>query len=130
MIDAETTKPIAVFTHHPPFEVTVGPESLDFNTCEGMERLRRALQHSGRVVGVFSGHVHRATAGDVAGIPATVATCIATTLRQGEYPAHMKRRPVYQIHRFDPVWGFITETRLVGPRSPASVPAHAEIGAA
>src|SRR5579863_29866 len=26
LIDAETTKPIAVLTHHPPFEVTVGPE--------------------------------------------------------------------------------------------------------
>jgi hypothetical protein len=24
MIDSETTKPIAVFTHHPPFEVTWG----------------------------------------------------------------------------------------------------------
>ena len=32
MIEAETTKPIAVFTHHPPFEVTVGPESLHFET--------------------------------------------------------------------------------------------------
>src|SRR5262249_21732859 len=26
LIDAETTKPIAVFTHHPPFEVTEGPD--------------------------------------------------------------------------------------------------------
>jgi 3',5'-cyclic-AMP phosphodiesterase len=26
LIDAETTKPIAAFTHHPPFEVTVGPD--------------------------------------------------------------------------------------------------------
>jgi 3',5'-cyclic AMP phosphodiesterase CpdA len=130
MIDAETTKPIAVFTHHPPFEVTVGPESLHFKTLETMSRLRSALQHSGRVVAVFSGHVNRATAGDVAGIPATVATCIATTLRQGEYPAHMKRRPVYQVHRFDPVWGFITETRIVGSGSSAIVSAHAEIGAA
>src|SRR5262249_23269477 len=28
MIDAETTKPVAVFTHHPPFEVMVGPDRL------------------------------------------------------------------------------------------------------
>jgi 3',5'-cyclic AMP phosphodiesterase CpdA len=94
MIDAETTKPIAVFTHHPPFEVTVGPDPLHFETPDVMSELRRALQHSGRVVGVFSGHVHRAAAGHVASIPAIVMPCIATTLRKGEYPAQMKIRPV------------------------------------
>jgi 3',5'-cyclic-AMP phosphodiesterase len=114
MIDSETTKPIVVFTHHPPFEVTVGPDSLHFDTPEVMSRLRRALQHSGRVVAVFSGHVHRAAAGYVESIPATVMPCIATTLRKGDYPPDMKTRPVYQVHRFDPVWGFVTETRIVG----------------
>ena len=34
LIDAETTKPIAVFTHHPPFEVTVGPDLVHFETPE------------------------------------------------------------------------------------------------
>ena len=114
LTDAETTKPIAVFTHHPPFEVTVGPDPLNFETPEIMAELRRTLQHSGRVVAVFSGHVHRAAAGHVGKIPATVVQCIATTLRPGAYPAHMKTRPVYHIHRFDPAWGFVTETRIVG----------------
>jgi 3',5'-cyclic-AMP phosphodiesterase len=114
LINAETTKPIAVFTHHPPFEVTVGPDPFHFETPEIMARLRRVLQRSGRVVAVFSGHVHRAATGHVAGIPATVMPCIATTLRRGEYPAPMRERPVYQIHRFDPVWGFVSETRIVG----------------
>ena len=114
MIDAETTKPIAVFTHHPPFEVTVGPDRLHFEKPDAMLELCRALQHSGRVVHIFSGHVHRATAGQVESIPATVMQCIATPLRKGEYPARMKQRPVYQVHRFDPASGFATETRIVG----------------
>jgi 3',5'-cyclic AMP phosphodiesterase CpdA len=113
LIDAETTKPIAVFTHHPPFEVNVGPQSLHFETANAMAELRHALQHSGRVIGVFSGHVHRAAAGHVGSIPATVMQCVATTLRKGEYPASMKVRPVYHLHRFDPAWGFATETRIV-----------------
>ena len=117
LIDAEANKPIAVFTHHPPFEVTVGPDRLHFETPEIMSRLRQALQHSGRVVAVFSGHVHRAAEGYVGNLPATVVPCIATTLRKGEYPAHMKRCPVYYIHRFDPVCGFATEARIVGSRS-------------
>jgi 3',5'-cyclic AMP phosphodiesterase CpdA len=114
LIDAETTKPIVVFTHHPPFEVMVGPDRLHFETSEKMSQLRRALQRSGRVVAVFSGHVHRAAAGHVGSIPASVMPCIATTLRFGEYPPQMKMRPVYQVHRFDPDWGFATETRIVG----------------
>jgi len=116
LIDAETTKPVAVFTHHPPFEVPVGPHPLHFETPDAMSALRRALQHSGRVVAVFSGHVHRPARGQVGSIPASVMPCIATTLRKGEYPADMKTRPVYHVHRFDPVWGFATETRIVGTR--------------
>jgi 3',5'-cyclic AMP phosphodiesterase CpdA len=121
LIDAETKKPIAIFAHHPPFEVKVGPDPLNFETPEMMARLRQALQHSDRVVAVFSGHVHRGTAGHVASIPVTVMPCIATTLRKGEYPAHMKTSPVYHIHRFEPAWGFITEARIVGPGSSAQV---------
>ncbi len=114
LIDAETTKPIAVFTHHPPFEVMVGPDRLHFETRDIMSGLRRALQHSGRVVAVFSGHVHRAASGHVESIPATVMPSIATTLRKGDYPAEMKTRPIYHVHRFGPVRGFATETRIVG----------------
>jgi Icc protein len=113
LIDAERTKPIAVFTHHPPFEVTVGPDRFHFEDAASMARLREALQHSGRVIAVFSGHVHRAAAGQVGNIPASVVPCIATTLRKGDYPPPMKTRPVYDLHRYDPAWGFVTESRIV-----------------
>jgi 3',5'-cyclic AMP phosphodiesterase CpdA len=116
MIDAETTKPIAVFTHHPPFEVAVGPDRLHFEAPEAMAELGDALQHSGRIVAVFSGHVHRAAEGHVAGIRASVMPAVATTLRKGEYPPQMRMRPVYHVHRFDSLWGFATETRIVGER--------------
>jgi 3',5'-cyclic-AMP phosphodiesterase len=112
LIDAETTKPIAVFMHHPPFMVPVGPDPLNFATREAMSRLQQTLQHSGRVVAVFTGHVHRSTGGHVGSIPASVVPCTATTLRKGEYPAHLKSRPVYHLHRFDPDCGFVTEARI------------------
>ncbi|HET9715968.1 MAG TPA: metallophosphoesterase [Pseudolabrys sp.] len=114
LINAEKIKPVAVLAHHPPFEVMVGPDSLHFESQEMMERLRRALQQSSRVIAVFSGHVHRGTNGHIGTIPVMVAPCIATTLRKGTYPAHMKTRPVYYLHRLDPLWGFVAETRIVG----------------
>jgi 3',5'-cyclic AMP phosphodiesterase CpdA len=113
LIDAETSKPIAVLVHHPPFEVRVGPDPLNFETPEMMARLCRGLQYSGRVVAVFCGHVHRGTDGHVGTIPATVMPSVATTLRKGDYPPHMKMRPVFHVHRFDPDWSFATEARIV-----------------
>ena len=114
MIDAETTKPIAVFTHHPPFEVKIGPDPFHFETPEMMARLREALQHAGRVKAVFSGHVHRPTEGRVGPIPVLVVPCIATSLRKGPYPPSVADRPVYYLHRFDAAGGLTTEARVVG----------------
>ncbi|MGA7972658.1 MAG: metallophosphoesterase [Pseudolabrys sp.] len=120
LIDADTTKPIAVFAHHPPFMVPVGPHPLNFETPEMMERLCQALQHSDRVKAVFCGHVHRQTEGHVGRIPVTVATAVATPLRKGDYPPEAEGRPIYYLHRFDDAGGFVTETRFAG------VPALAE----
>lgn len=113
-LDADEDKPAVVFTHHPPFEVGEGPVPINFDTIEAMSALSQALQRSNRVAGVFSGHVHRAASGHVGNIPAIVIPCIATSLRWGDYPAPMKTRPVYYIHRFDPAGGFTTEARIVG----------------
>ena len=115
-LDAETTKPVAVFCHHPPFAVPVGPAPINFVRPELMDELGAALERSGRVVGVFSGHVHREVKGLVGEIPAVVATCIATTLRYGDYPPEVKSCPIYYIHRFDGRRGFTTERRIVGPK--------------
>jgi hypothetical protein len=48
------------------------------------------------------------------GQSAIVVPCVATTLRKGEYPARMKMCPVYYLHRFVPLRGFVTEARIVG----------------
>lgn len=116
-LDEETAKPIAVFCHHPPFAVPVGPVAINFVDAETMEEFAGTLQRSNRVAGIFSGHVHRAAKGQVGKIPVVVVPCIATTLRYGDYPPHMKTRPIYYLHRFDPAWGFTTETRMVGTDS-------------
>ena len=108
-----TDKPIAVFAHHPPFEVKVGPEPWNFGTEEAMNRLRNGLTASSKIAGLFCGHVHRSTTGRVGGIPTKVIPSIATPLRWGDYPEPMQSRPTYFLHRYDSTEGFSTLTRIV-----------------
>ena len=122
LIDRETTKPVAVFTHHPPFEVLSRAGSNPFRKCGSYgaaapspAAFRADRRH-------FSGHVHRAGEGFVGPIPASVVPCIATSLRRGHYPQAMKTRPVYHIHQFDPAWGFTTATRIVQAQNSGAAP--------
>ena len=109
----KTDKPVAVFAHHPPFEVTVGPEPWNFGTDEAMNRLRNGLTGSDRIASLFCGHVHRSTTGWVGDIPAKIIPPIATPLRWGDYPEPIQSRPTYFLHRYDPTEGFSTLTRIV-----------------
>lgn len=112
LIAAEATKPIVVFAHHPPFVVPEGPEPVHFESREVMSELSTMLRRSGRIIAVCSGHVHRSVPGELEGIPAIVAPSIATAVRYGNYPPHIRQKPVYYVHRFDPVLGLSTETRV------------------
>jgi len=113
MLQTHSDKPTAVFAHHPPFEILVGPEPWNFGTEEAMARLCNGLEKSDQIVGLFCGHVHRATTGWVGKIPATVIPSIATTLRWGDYPEPIQTRPIYYLHHYDATWGFSTTARIV-----------------
>lgn len=108
-------RPTAVFAHHPPIEVDVGPDPIHFDDPVAMSRMQDTLQGCSGVIGLFCGHVHRAAFGAVGGIPVNIVQCVATPLRKGAYPEEMASRPVYHLHRFDPRWGVTTETRIVDP---------------
>lgn len=116
MIDADAYSPIAVFAHHPPIEVLVGPDRYHYENLDAMRALQEELSRSGRVIQVLCGHVHRPYAGHLGSIPVSVVTSVATTLRRGEYPKSMEGAPVYAIHRHHPAGGFSTETRIAGAR--------------
>jgi 3',5'-cyclic AMP phosphodiesterase CpdA len=113
LIEAGSQRPTAVFMHHPPFTVTVGPDPLNFVTAEAMADLQETLERSGQVIAVFCGHVHRSTWGRIGNIPVMVAPCTATTLRKGDFPPQMQSRPVYHLHRLNPACELVTEVRIV-----------------
>jgi 3',5'-cyclic AMP phosphodiesterase CpdA len=113
MIAARPAGPVIAFAHHPPFEVLVGPDRWHFAEQAAADRLTGELLRSGRVAGLFCGHVHRPFEARIGDIQGMVMPCVATTLRRGEYPARVATRPIYYIHRFDASGAFSTEARVV-----------------
>ena len=116
LLGNSASKPIAVFTHHPPFEVLVGPERFHFDDLDTMGRLTAAMQKSDQVIALFCGHVHRSTFGRVGAVPAMVMPSVATSLRYGDYPADLMAKPIYFLHRYQCGHGLMTESRIVGVR--------------
>jgi Icc protein len=114
LVARDLSRPIAVFAHHPPYEVLVGPEPYHYDDLTVMERFAAALNASGRVIALFGGHVHRPFFARVGSVPASVMPAVATALRFGDYPVYMKTRPTYFVHRYDAREGFTTATHLVG----------------
>lgn len=105
-------RPVAIFMHHPPYDVTEIPDPFQYESREAISRLVDVLKRHPRIAGIFCGHVHRLTSGVVADVPVSTVTSIAIDLRKGQYPSEAQDRVIYQLHSFTPDRGFATETRL------------------
>ena len=98
MLEADTARPACLFLHHPPFEVAVGPYPRHFEPWAGAKALTAELKRHCHVRGIFCGHVHRAFDTAVAGVRASVVSCLAGDLRW-DRPERAKRGlPVLGIH--------------------------------
>lgn len=110
----DSSRPVALFMHHPPFEITASDFPFQYESREPVSRLERVLNRRANVVRVFCGHAHRGAEGRVGPVPATTMPSVAKDLRMGDYEADIQHSPLYQIHRYDPESGFVTETRAAG----------------
>ena len=106
-------RPTLAFTHHPPFDANACPDPFQFIDRTTMDRLIDGLSDLPDLKAVFCGHVHRFDIGNVAGKPAFAMPSVATTLRWGDYPPHLTRRPVYQIIEAGQNGAVSVETRIV-----------------
>ena len=113
-INEAGSKPAALFLHHPPFEILVGPDKYHYIDMAAMDRLVREINRTGTVAGLFAGHVHRPTFGQIGRTICCVAPAAATSVRFGHYPKTIIERPIYLIHRFERDGNFSSETRVVG----------------
>jgi Icc protein len=107
----DTAKPTVIFMHHPPFEVRDSDYPFQFAAWESVERMEQALDGQRHVVGIFCGHTHRETAGEVGAVPANSMPSVAVDLRLGQYRAEFQSAPLYKLHLFDARHGIASEIR-------------------
>lgn len=98
MLEADTARPACLFLHHPPFEVAVGPFPRHFEPWTDAGALTAELRRHGHVSGLFCGHVHRAFDTAVAGVKASVVSCLARDLRWDRPDRAKRGLPVLGIH--------------------------------
>ncbi len=96
MLLADTTKPAALFLHHPPFEADGIPDPFQYADWQDVTRLDALLARFPQVCGVYCGHVHRFIDGTVGGVNASAISCLAGDLRKGEVSAAQRKLPVFK----------------------------------
>ena len=94
---ADPSKPSAVFLHHPPFRVTVGPDPKNFEVWAEAEALMALMLRQSGLLGLYCGHVHRAFETSIVSRPACVVSSIASDLRWDRTNGPTDHLPMFKI---------------------------------
>jgi len=98
MLSADTSKPIALFLHHPPYKAEGIPDPYQYENWNDVEKLGSLLARYNNICGMYCGHVHRFIDGSIAGTNASAITCLAGDLRKGDVSDAERLLPVYKKH--------------------------------
>lgn len=103
-LDAAPERETAVFLHHPPF--ANGIPFSDREICRGADGLGALLARHPQVIGLGSGHVHRAVRTMVGGVPAWIAPSVAwevpLDLSPDAGPRLTPQNPAFMVHVHTP----------------------------
>jgi len=97
MLLADTSKPVALFLHHTPFEAIGIPDPYQFENWSDVDKLTVLLSKFSNICGMYCGHVHRFLNGDISGIKASAISCLAGDLRKGEVSDEERKQPVFKF---------------------------------
>ncbi len=108
---SSATKPMAIFMHHPSFEMTDNPYPFQFENKDTANEFNKLVTSFNMVKGIFCGHAHRSTTGKVGTIPGMTLTAMPLDRRKGTYSPKMDGKPIYQLIDFADDGGFRCQFR-------------------
>ncbi len=102
MLNADRSRPVAIFMHHSPFEASAIPDPFQFQHWQEVEQFHALLARYDRILGIYCGHIHRNAEATVGGIPIQAITCMACDLRKGEITEQERAAPAFNILDLNP----------------------------
>ena len=106
------SKPVAIFMHHPSFDMADNPYPFQFEHRSVAQEFDKMVARFDVVKGIFCGHAHRNTTGKVGNIPGMTLTAMSLDRRKGTYTDEMAGNPVYQLIEFSPNGSFSRQLRV------------------
>ena len=97
MLDAAGDTPVAVFMHHPPFEVTESNYPVQFENWSEVDAFCAIITQHRNVKNVYCGHSHRTARGIAGGVEASTIPSMATDLRMGPPASLQDVLPAYRF---------------------------------
>lgn len=97
MLNADSSKPVALFLHHPPYEAIGIPDPWQYENWSDVDKLAEIITSHKNISGMYCGHVHRNIDGEIAGLQASAITCLASDLRKGDVSDDDRTTPVFKV---------------------------------
>ena len=98
MLASDTSKPTAIFLHHPPFIVDVGPYPQHFEDWSDVEALMALLEQYDHIQGLYCGHVHRSFETSIGSMEACIVSSVASDIRWDKSASSTPDLPVFRSH--------------------------------
>lgn len=98
MLVADRSRPAVLFLHHPPFEVTVGPDRWHFKEKPVVEALIAEFDKHEHVHSLCCGHVHRSFETRIGPLPANVVSSVVSDVRWDKPHGENSDLPVFKIY--------------------------------
>lgn len=102
LIARDSSRPAALFLHHPPFDVPVAPDPFQFEDRAEADALMRLLCGHPHIRGLYCGHVHRGYRTEIGAMEASVLSSLASDLRWDKPVAAANGAPVLTIFTIAP----------------------------
>lgn len=118
LLAAGEGRPTLVFAHHPPLELPdMKAPNLQYRDAGEAALLVQCLRGCESLIGVVSGHVHRARAVPLGGAMLSTVPSLAGDLSREKAGESYLRRPIYHVHEVDVVAGRLTTRSIMLERS-------------
>lgn len=97
LLDQAGDRQVAVFMHHPPFEVTESKYPVQFENWSEVDAFSSIVSQAGNVRHIYCGHSHRAAKGGLGEISASTIPSAASDLRMGPPVSVQEVLPLYRL---------------------------------